>query len=130
MNLFKPIWIVLGTLSLCLGVIGIMVPGLPTTPFLLLTAGLYLKSSDRLYGRLISNRWVGPYIVAYHANKGMTFKSKCYAVALMWLTILLSVIFGIDVVWAKGVVLALGVAGSVVVGLAVPTVFPSDREEL
>ena len=49
MNLIKVLLIVLGTLSLCVGIIGIVVPGLPTTPFVLLTAGLYIKSSDKLY---------------------------------------------------------------------------------
>ncbi len=59
MSFLKSILILLGTLSLCIGVIGIVVPGLPTTPFLLLTAGLYIKSSDKLYTKLISNRLVG-----------------------------------------------------------------------
>ena len=54
MNLFKVILIALGTLSLCIGIIGIIVPGLPTTPFILLTAGLYINSSDRSYQKLIT----------------------------------------------------------------------------
>ena len=61
-NLIKIVFIVLGTLSLGIGIIGIVVPGLPTTPFILLTAGLYIKSSDRLYQKLINSRFIGPYI--------------------------------------------------------------------
>ena len=83
MSLVKIILIVLGTLSLGIGIIGIVVPGLPTTPFLLLTAGLYVKSSDRLYQKLISNRYVGSYILEYQANKGMTKRAKLYAIGLM-----------------------------------------------
>ncbi|MBW6479367.1 MAG: YbaN family protein, partial [Bacteroidales bacterium] len=63
MTLKKILFAFLGTLSLILGVIGIFVPGLPTTPFLLLTAGLYMKSSERLYKLLISNKYLGPYIL-------------------------------------------------------------------
>lgn len=75
MSFLKSIFILLGTLSLFVGVIGIVVPGLPTTPFLLLTAGLYLKSSDKLYAKLIVNRFVGSYIIKFNQRKGMSIKA-------------------------------------------------------
>ena len=122
MSFLKSILILLGTLSLCIGVIGIFVPGLPTTPFLLLTAVLYIKSSDNLYTRLISNRLVGPYILKFNQRKGMTIKSKIYAITTMWLMITLSCIFFIETFAVILVVSAFGIVGTIVMGFVVPTV--------
>lgn len=126
MSFVKIILIVLGTLSLGIGIIGIVVPGLPTTPFLLLTAGLYVKSSDRLYQKLISNRYVGSYILEYQANKGMTKRAKLYAIGLMWAMITLSCLLFIHTLSIKLVVVAVGVIGTIVMGFVVPTVFSSE----
>lgn len=122
MFLLKPILVFLGTISLFAGIAGIFVPGLPTTPFLLLTAGLYIRSSERLYGRLISNRYFGPYISFYRTNKGMTLRSKVYAVALMSLMITFSCTLLIDRIAAKLIVIALGITGAIVMIFIVPTV--------
>jgi len=122
MSFLKSILILLGTLSLCIGVIGIIVPGLPTTPFLLLAAGLYIKSSDNLYARLISNRLVGSYILKFNQRKGMTIKSKIYAITTMWLMITLSCIFFIETFAVILVVSAFGIVGTIVMGFVVPTV--------
>ena len=62
---YKVLLIILGTIFLGLGILGIFIPGLPTTPFLLLTAALYLRSSQRLYQKLISNKILGKYIQNY-----------------------------------------------------------------
>jgi uncharacterized protein len=126
MNFIKIIFIVLGTLSLCIGVIGIVVPGLPTTPFLLLTAGLYIKSSDKLYQKLIANRFVGSYILAYRTNKGMTRKNKLYAIGVMWVMISFSCFFFISPFSLKLLVSVIGVIGSFVMGFIIPTVNKSN----
>jgi uncharacterized protein len=120
--ILRAIYILLGTISLGLGILGIFVPGLPTTPFLLLTAGLYVKSSKRLYLLLISNKHVGPYIVEFRTNKGLTLKAKLYAIAMMWTMILLSAGFLIHPVAVKLVVLGVGLVGTIVMGFAVPTI--------
>ncbi len=120
--MFKSILILLGTLSLCIGVIGIVVPGLPTTPFLLLTAWLYVKSSDRLYAKLIANRFVGSYIVKFNQRNGMTIKSKFYAITTMWAMIALSCIFFIEPFTIILTVSAFGIIGTIVMGFVVPTV--------
>jgi uncharacterized membrane protein YbaN (DUF454 family) len=122
MFLLKPILILLGTLSLFAGITGIFVPGLPTTPFLLLTAGLYIRSSRRLYGMLISNRFIGSYISRYNTNNGMTFKAKLYAVTMMSLMITVSCIFLIDLPATRLLVIAIGMIGAIVMIFIVPTV--------
>jgi hypothetical protein len=95
-NWIKPILIVAGTLFVGLGVIGIFLPVLPTTPFLLLAAACYAKSSRRFYCWLLNNRWFGVYIKNYRQKKGMPLKIKIFTVVLLWLTILVSVIFAVQ----------------------------------
>jgi hypothetical protein len=122
MSFLKTVLILLGTLSLCIGIIGIVVPGLPTTPFLLLTALLYTKSSDRLYTKLIANRLVGPYILRYNQNRGMTIKSKVYAITTMWVMISLSCILFVEPTNTRMTITAFGIIGTIVMGYVVPTV--------
>lgn len=121
MSLVRILLIVLGTLSLCIGVIGIAVPGLPTTPFLLLAAGLYIKSSDRLYQKLINNRFVGPYILEFQTKKGMTIRTKLFAISSMWIMITISIVFLITPQSIRVLVAIIGVIGTIVMGFAVPT---------
>ena len=121
-NLIKIVLIVLGTLSLGIGIIGIVVPGLPTTPFILLTAGLYIKSSDRLYQKLINSRFIGPYINNFRKNKGMTKRAKLSSIGIMWLMIAISCFFLIEPLTIKLIVALLGMIGTFVMGYLVPTV--------
>ncbi len=127
MNFFKIILILLGTLSLCIGIIGIVVPGLPTTPFILLTAGLYIKSSDRLYQKLIANRFIGSYISGFQTNKGMTRKAKLFAFSTMWFMIAISCLFFISPFALKLFVSTIGFIGTLVMGFIVPTVNISNN---
>ena len=81
-----------GTLSLALGVIGIFIPLLPTTPFLLLAAACYIRGSKKFYDWLIKNRWLGEYIKNYQDGKGVPFKVKIITITILWLTIITSTI--------------------------------------
>jgi uncharacterized membrane protein YbaN (DUF454 family) len=85
-----------GTLSTGLGIIGIFVPILPTTPFLLLAAACYMRSSDRFYQWLISNRIFGAYVRDYIEGRGMPVKIKVFTILLLWLTIGISITFGVQ----------------------------------
>lgn len=129
MDLLKPIMILLGTLSLCIGVIGIAVPGLPTTPFLLLSAGLYLRSSDRLYQKLISSKYVGSYITRYQVNKGLTKRNKISAIITMWSMIALSCLLFISSLKVRIVVVMVGITGTMVMGWLIPTVPHSGSKD-
>lgn len=97
----KYLYIVLGTLSLALGIIGIFLPVLPTTPFLLLTAALYLRSSDRLYCWLMSHRHLGPYIKNFQENKAIPLRVKVISVSMVWVTLLYCAIFVAEVWWMR-----------------------------
>ncbi|MEH7443810.1 YbaN family protein [Bacillus sp. JJ1122] len=83
----KALLITIGTLSIGLGVIGIVVPLLPTTPLMLLGAACYVKSSERLYQKLIKNKWLGAYIKDFREKKGISRQNKILSLSLMWLSI-------------------------------------------
>jgi uncharacterized membrane protein YbaN (DUF454 family) len=85
-----------GTLSTGLGIIGIFVPILPTTPFLLLAAACYMRSSERFYRWLISNRIFGAYVRNYIEGKGMPIRIKVLTILVLWLTIGLTATFGVQ----------------------------------
>ncbi|MEK1906315.1 MAG: YbaN family protein [Pseudomonas sp.] len=79
-----------GWLSVVLGVIGIFVPVLPTTPFLLLAAACFARSSKRFYRWLVEHPRLGPWIRDYLDGNGIPLKGKVYAISLMWTSIALS----------------------------------------
>jgi uncharacterized membrane protein YbaN (DUF454 family) len=100
-KLKKVFLIVLGSIFLALGILGIFLPLLPTTPFLLLTTACYAKSSEKLLRKVVSNRLTGKYIIDYQQNKGIRKSIKIYVLTLLWTTITLSIIFFADALWAK-----------------------------
>lgn len=114
--------IILGTISLGFGILGIFIPGLPTTPFLLLTASLYLKSSQKLYQKLIANKYLGKYIIRFNEEKGITKIGKIYSISIMWLMIILSVLFLIETLILKIVVITVGIIGTIVMGFLLKTI--------
>ena len=93
----KVLYILFGTLSLALGIIGIFL--LPTTPFLLLTAALYVRSSPRLYNRLLHHKYLGSYIRNFRENKAIPLRAKIISVSLIWITILNCIFFIVPYWW-------------------------------
>jgi len=124
----KTIFIFLGTICIALGILGIIVPGLPATPFLLLAAWLFLRSSDRLYNKLISNKLLGKYILRYQKNKGMTIKTKIYSILLMWSMITISVVFAIEAFEIRAIVVLIGIVGTVVMGFIIKTIKEENQK--
>ncbi len=76
-----------GILAVGLGVVGIFLPLLPTTPFLLLAAACFIRSSDALYEWLTNHRWFGTYIRNYREHRATTRMTKIVTLALLWGTI-------------------------------------------
>ena len=104
--------ILAGTIFVGLGILGIFVPILPTTPFLLLAAACYARSSQRFYGWLLNNKWLGNYIRSYLERRGIPPKIKALTITLLWITIGLSVAFAVQgfVVRLILVLIAIGVS--------------------
>jgi uncharacterized membrane protein YbaN (DUF454 family) len=88
--------IIVGTFFVGLGILGIFVPLLPTTPFLLLGALCYARSSKKFYNWLINNKWFGSYIKNYWERKGIPLKIKVLTISFLWVTIGYSAIFVIN----------------------------------
>lgn len=98
----KTICIILGTISLGLGILGIFLPLLPTTPFLLLTAALYFKGSPRLYQWLLNHKYFGTYIRNFRENKAIPLRSQNHLTAAhVGHNALLHFLPGIPLVWVK-----------------------------
>jgi len=95
-KLVRALWLIAGTICLVLGAIGIVLPVLPTTPFLLAAAACYYKSSPRMHHWLLNNRWFGEYIRNYKEGKGLTLKTKITALTMLWITIGVSTVFMLD----------------------------------
>lgn len=110
-----------GILSLGLGTLGILLPGLPTTPFVLLAAGLFVRSSDRLYRKLLQSRLYGRYLQRYMEKRGMSRRMKLYALGSMWLMISLS-LYLIRTATGDALLLLAGVTGTAAMLFLVRTV--------
>jgi len=101
--------IVSGTLCVALAVLGMFLPILPTTPFLLLAAFCYARSSERFYQWLLTNRWCGEYIRNYQEGRGIPLGQKILTVLLLWLTIGYTALFVVGVGWVRLILLGIAV---------------------
>tara|TARA_B100000686_G_scaffold104019_1_gene111298 strand:- start:110 stop:601 length:492 start_codon:yes stop_codon:yes gene_type:complete len=119
--LLRIMWILLGSFFVALGTIGIFIPGLPTTVFLIIAAGCYIRSSEKLYNWLINNKTFGPLIKDYREGKGMPKKAKVLALSMITIFAGSSSIFLIDNPPIQILVGILGIIGFWYVGFRVPT---------
>ncbi|MBS3906707.1 MAG: YbaN family protein [Syntrophaceae bacterium] len=110
-SLIRKVLMAAGTVFVGIGVVGIFLPVLPTTPFLLLAGACYARSSERFYNWLLNHRWFGKYIRPYREGKGIPLKGKALSISLIWLTTLFSVIFVVHslIVRVILIVIAMGV---------------------
>lgn len=88
--MFRPLWIIIGLTSLALGIAGVVLPLLPTTPFVLLAAYCFARSSPRLHAWLLANRTFGPLIRNWEQHRAIAPRAKLMAVASM------AAVFGIS----------------------------------
>jgi len=84
--------LILGTLSLGIGMIGVLLPVLPTTPFLLMASFFYLRSSKRMYDWMLNHKVFGPYIYCYVKHQGVSRKTKIGVLIFLWSTLILSMV--------------------------------------
>ena len=108
-RLVKGLLIAAGTVSVGLGVLGILLPIVPTTPFLLLAAACYAHSSERFYVGLLTNRYFGKYIRDWRENRGLTLAMKLWIIFVMAATMGVSAVFFMPLVSVK---ILLGVVGT------------------
>ena len=105
----RVLYYIAGTITLILGIIGIFFPVLPTTPFLLLSAACYARSSEKAYNWLMNNRIFGQYLRNYKEGKGMPLKIKLFTISMLWITIIISILF-IGILWVQILLLVIAFA--------------------
>lgn len=126
-RLMKALLVVLGSLSVGLGVLGIFVPLLPTTVFLLLAAACYARSSDRFYLWLVNHRWLGSYIRNHYEGRGMRRRDKIVTLVALWAGIGATAIWTVEALWVRLVLLV--IAFSVTVHVAKLKAFEESGSE-
>ena len=108
--MFRVILIILGSFSLILGIIGIVTPVLPTTPFVILSAGLFVRSSPALYHKLVNHSLTGKYIIDESGK--INLKTRLYAIIIMWLMILITIVISVSDLKIKIILVSVGVLGT------------------
>ncbi len=102
----------MGTTFVAVGAIGVAVPLLPTTPFLILAAYCYARGSKRLHGWLLEHKYLGVYLRAYERGEGVSHHIKALSLLLLWATMAVTIIFFIDEMLVKIIIIAIGLAVS------------------
>ena len=90
--MIKLMWITLGSISLGVGTLGLVLPVLPATPFFLLSALAYWRGSSHLHTWLLSHPSFGPLINDYLTYRGLKRSTKLRAIAFLWISIIISVL--------------------------------------
>jgi len=112
-RLWKFVLIACGSVAVALGVIGIFVPLMPTTVFLLLAAACYARSSERFYRQLVDSPWLGTYIRSSREGRGMSHGQKAWTLALLWIGIGASAIWSVDAWWIRTLLVLIALAVTV-----------------
>ncbi len=102
-----------GSVCVILGTIGVVMPLVPTTPFLLLAAACYLRSSRRLYQWLINHRVLGRYVGAYLSGEGIPVSAKVFTISLLWFSIATSAIFVVEMTLIRVLLLIIAIGVTV-----------------
>ena len=97
-----------GLLAVGLGTVGIFVPLLPTVPFLLLAAACFARSSERFHNWLLEHPHLGPILHSYLSGQGIPLKTKISTLALLWISIPISVFFFITILWVQILLIGIG----------------------
>ena len=108
-KLVRSLFFVAGTIFLSLGAVGIVLPGLPTTPFLLLALACYCRSSERMTRWMLNNKYFGKYIRRYKEGKGIPLKTKLFAITTLWITISISAILILNI-WIALILFTVAIA--------------------
>jgi len=121
----KTLYNIAGTIALLAGVLGIFLPLLPTTPFLLLASACYLRGSRRMHQWLMNQRHLGSYLRSYQEGRGIPLRAKITALALMWPSLAFSMWF-VPLPWVRPLLLLPGIFVTIYL-LRMPTLANSAR---
>ena len=117
----RAILVAIGTVALAIGIVGIFLPVVPTTPFVLLAAACYARASTRLYGWLLGQPTLGPIITGWRRSRTLPPGVKTRALILVVLT------FGVSIALVDGALVRVGLAAIGLVLLAFLSRIPTSR---
>jgi uncharacterized membrane protein YbaN (DUF454 family) len=105
--------LVTGCVALVLGLVGVILPLLPTTPFILLAAACFAGAWPAMHRRLAGSRLFGPMLQSEPGARHIPVATKIYAIAFTWLSIGATILFAVEALWLRCVLgaVALGVTG-------------------
>ena len=120
-NILRYLLLILGFFFVALGLIGVLIPGMPTTVFMIMAAWCFTKSSPRFEQWVLQFPGIGKFVQDHRSGLGMPRKSKFAAIAMMSIAVLLSIVFAINQTWIRFLVGVVGILGVWYVGIKVPT---------
>ena len=128
-GLWRALLVAVGTLSVGLGVLGIFLPLLPTTVFLLLGAACYARSSERFYLKLLNNPVLGGLDIRNHREgRGMRRRDKAVTLAMLWIGIGATMIWSVEANWLR--LLLAGIATGVTAHIVkIPAWQPAEQTQ-
>ena len=101
----RALLVVCGTICVGLGILGIFLPLMPTTVFLLLAAACYARSSERFHRRLVEHPWLGPYI---RQSQGMTTRQKAISIGVLWASLMVTMVWTAHAGWLRLLLVLVG----------------------
>jgi uncharacterized protein len=119
---------ILGVLLVILGIVGIFIPVIPTTPSFLAATWCFMKTSDRLYHWILYNRLFGKYLRNYVEGKGIPITIKIFLITLCWLMLAYSILYIFNNVVIDVMLVIIGVA--ITVQLLIEKTYKKDRNEI
>jgi uncharacterized membrane protein YbaN (DUF454 family) len=119
-KIIRAIWLIVGLICVGLGAVGMVLPILPTTPFLLAAAACFCKSSPKMYNWLLNNKWFGEYIRNYKEGRGLSLRTKMTSLIVLWITIGVSTVFLLNLLLPSQLVLPLQIVmAAVAIGVSI-----------
>lgn len=122
-NFKKSILILIGLIFVAIGTIGIFVPGLPTTIFMILAAYCFVRSSEKLYKWVIENKFVGDKVKHFMETKTIPLRGKIHSISAMWIMVIISIVF-----LKVGIIVKIIIIISAIIGTAVILSYPTAKD--
>ena len=112
-KMMRGVYIVVGTIALVIGAIGLFLPVIPTTPLVILAAACYYRGSDRLHNWILSSGWFGETVKNYQEGRGLTRHTKVKAISMMWAMIFISAWFFVSNLFVRVAIICVAIGVTV-----------------
>lgn len=113
--IIKALYFGAGLFFVLLGLFGIVIPGLPTTIFMILAAACFFRSSTKMYDWVINHPLFGESVLRFRSGEGIPIKAKYTSIIMMWFFISTSIFFFLHshALWIKAIITVSGFIGTI-----------------